>query len=227
LIFSVRGASGLRLGSDRARSGQVGSGRFGRIGRALSLSLSLSLGLSGCTKFENVLASIPVFSYLRNAPFFDPYEAPRPAPANSVPYASPAGESPGPIPATEVGLTAFGAAATNPLPANDTLVLNAGRTMYDRHCAVCHGAQGGGNGPIVGPDKFPPLVPNLTLPRTVTRTDGYLYGVIAAGRGLMPPYGSRMTHAERWATVSYVRQLQRASGAAAPAPVPAPPAQTR
>jgi hypothetical protein len=39
----------------------------------------------------------------------------------------------------------------------------------------------------------------------------------------MPSYGPRMTHLERWATVIYLRELQRASGAqpaqtAAPAP---------
>jgi mono/diheme cytochrome c family protein len=181
---------------------------------------------SGCTKFENVMASIPVFSYLREAPFFDPYEAPRPAPANSVPFASPNGDTPGPIPATEAGLNAFAVTVTNPFPANDTLVLRVGRAMFDRYCMVCHGPQGGGNGPIVGPGKFPPLVPNLTLPRTAERSDGYLYGVINVGRGLMPPYGPRMTHAERWATVSYVRELQRAGGAAVPA-APAPPAQPR
>jgi mono/diheme cytochrome c family protein len=41
--------------------------------------------------------------------------------------------------------------------------------------------------------------------------------VIDVGRGLMPPYGHRMTHADRWAVVSYLRQLQGTSG---PAPAP-------
>jgi hypothetical protein len=35
-----------------------------------------------------------------------------------------------------------------------------------------------------------------------------MYAVIRAGRGLMPAYGPRMNHLERWATVMYVRQLQ-------------------
>jgi len=88
--------------------------------------------------------------------------------------------------------------------------------MYERHCSVCHGPQGNGDGPIIGPGKFP-FAPNLHLPITVNRTDGYLYGIIAVGRGLMPAYGPRMTPAERWATVNYLRQLQSSAGAAAPA----------
>jgi hypothetical protein len=74
------------------------------------------------------------------------------------------------------------------------------------------------------------MAPNLTLPVTVARTDGYIYAIMRAGRGLMPAYGPRMTHLERWATVNYLRQLQRAAGAAPqaapPATAPATPATT-
>lgn len=178
---------------------------------ALVLAGALPLMFSSCTQFENAMASIPVFGFMRNAPFFDPYEAPRPAPYGSVPYNTPAGESLGPLEATEAALTEFGGRVTNPLPANDTLALRAGQVMFERHCAVCHNTDGKGNGPIVGPGKFP-MGPDLTQANTVGRTDGYIYAIIRAGRGLMPSYGPRMTHLERWATVSYVRQLQRASG---------------
>jgi mono/diheme cytochrome c family protein len=205
----------------------VSISRQARLGRGLVLGL-IALN-AGCTRFENVMASIPVFSYLRNAPFFDPYEAPRPAPYGSVPFNTPAGESLGPLEATEAGLNEFAGRVTNPLAANDTLALRAGKVMFERHCAVCHNADARGNGPIVGQGKFP-MGPNLTLASTVGRNDGYIYGVIRAGRGLMPSYGPRMSHLERWSTVNYLRQLQRAAGgqpaAAAPAAAPVPPTTT-
>jgi mono/diheme cytochrome c family protein len=191
----------------------------------LVLALALLTSSAACTRFENAMASIPVFSFLRNAPSFDPYEAPRPAPYGSVPFNTPAGESLGPLEATETGLNEFAGRITNPLAANDTLALRAGEVMFQRHCAVCHNADGKGNGPIVGQGKFP-MGPNLTLPITVGRSDGYIYAVIRAGRGLMPSYGPRMSHLERWAVVNYVRQLQRAAGgqpqAGAPAAAPVP-----
>ena len=34
----------------------------------------------------------------------------------------------------------------------------------------------------------------------------------ATGRGLMPEYGSRITHFDRWRVVNYVRQLQAQAG---------------
>lgn len=183
------------------------------------LLLALVVGwTAGCTRFEDAMSSIPVFSFLRNAPSFDPYEAPRPAPPGAVPFNTPAGESLGPLEATETALNEFAARIRNPYAADDTAALRAGQVMFERHCAVCHNIDGKGNGPIVGPGKFP-MGPDLTLPVTQARSDGYIYALIRAGRGLMPSYGPRLSHNERWATVMYVRQLQRAAGAQAqPAP---------
>lgn len=176
--------------------------------------------LSACTQIEDGAASIPVFSFMRNSPAIDPYEAPRPAPPGSVPYGTPAGESLGPLEASEAGLNAFAASISNPFAANDPVALQLGQKMYERNCAVCHGARGLGDGPVIGQGKFP-MAPNLTQAAAQGRSDGYIYAVIRAGRGLMPSYGPRMNHYERWATVMYVRQL--ASGAAA-APAPTAPA---
>ena len=196
----------------------------------LTFTLTCTVLAGGCTRIEDGMASIPVFSFMRNAPFFDPYEAPRPAPYGSVPFNTPAGESLGPLEATEAALNEFGGRISNPLQPGDTLALRAGQVMYDRHCAVCHGPQGRGDGSIVGPDKFPNVVPNLTQPATRGRSDGYMYAVIRAGRGLMPAYGPRTNHLERWAIVMYVRQLQGetpSTAAPAPADTPTPaPAQT-
>jgi mono/diheme cytochrome c family protein len=55
-----------------------------------------------------------------------------------------------------------------------------------------------------------PILPayNLSGAQVQSYTDQYLYGMIRVGRGLMPEYGSRITHFDRWAIVTYVRQLQ-------------------
>jgi len=184
--------------------------------RALSGPFALVIALSGCTRIEDMIAKVPFLGFMRDAPFFDPYEAPRPAPAHAVPFESPVGEVLPPLEATEATLNAFAAGpfGQNPFAGEDLSVL--GQQMYDRHCMVCHGVQGRGDGPIVQKDpaeqKYPPLAPNLTLPTTVNRPDGYLYGLIRVGRGLMPAYGPRTTHRERWAIVTWIRQLQAGAG---------------
>jgi mono/diheme cytochrome c family protein len=195
--------------------------------RALWTALGvLTVALPGCTKIDNALAQVPIFAFMHEAPSFDPYEHPLPAPPGSVPYLSPNGEVLPPLEATEAALQAFAASpdGQNPLGADDPAALALGRIMYERHCAVCHGPQGAGDGYIVGPRGLPQgFVPPLTSGNALTLSDGYVYGVIRAGRARMPAYGARMTHTERWAVVTYVNSLQ-GGAAAAPAAGAAQPA---
>jgi mono/diheme cytochrome c family protein len=98
-------------------------------------------------------------------------------------------------------------------------VLARGREMYDRNCTSCHGVAGLGDGPVVmqGGGPFPYATP-LTTGLPTERSDGYIYAVIDVGRGLMPAYGTRIAHLDRWAIVSYVRQLQGQVSAPAAGP---------
>lgn len=195
----------------------------------LAAAAAALLSTGACTQIDNALAQVPVFAFLREAPFFDPYEMPRAAPPGSVPFSSPQGRVLPPMEATEASLTEFAASPYGRDPyaslAADSAWLAYGLEMYTRHCFVCHGTEGRGDGPIIAPDMFP-MGMSLITGNAPGRSDGYIYGIIRVGRGLMPAYGSRTTDAERWAIVNYVRQLQRAGGAAAPAAAPVPAAPT-
>jgi mono/diheme cytochrome c family protein len=79
-----------------------------------------------------------------------------------------------------------------------------GRKYYQINCEVCHGAAGKGNGPAV---RYGMPAPSLLTPITRNRTDGYLYGIIRNGRGLMPSY-DRIEDLDRWDVVNYMRALQ-------------------
>ena len=82
--------------------------------------------------------------------------------------------------------------------------LDNGRKHYQINCAVCHGVAGKGDGAAV---RFGVPAPNLLNPATEGRTDGYIYGMIRNGRGLMPGY-VRIEDDDRWDVVNYVRALQ-------------------
>ena len=206
--------------SSRQRTGPAGSVRVSPAGRRrpairergvgrILLAASLALGTGGCTRIDNALASVPFLAFMRNSPAFDPYEAPRPAPPGSVPYNSPAGELLPPMVGTDSALNAFAAGphGQNPLAPDDSAALVLGELMFNRHCAVCHGETGQGNGPAIGPTKFP-FAPNIAAAPTTERPDGYIYAIIRAGRGLMPSYGARIPDIQRWAIVNYVRRLE-------------------
>lgn len=95
------------------------------------------------------------------------------------------------------------AVVSNPVPVSDSSLAN-GRKYFQINCAVCHGdrALGDGNATKYG------MVPiNLTLDVTKNRTDGYIWGMMRNGRGLMPPY-NRIEERSRWDVVNYLRALQ-------------------
>ena len=96
----------------------------------------------------------------------------------------------------------------------------AGQVQFQTYCAVCHGPTGTGTGPVTATGAYPRLIPSLVTPRARALSDEYIYGIIWAGRGLMPAYGGRVPDRDRWLIVNYVRQLQEAAGAQAQ---PAPP----
>lgn len=186
-----------------------------RRGRLLAVAV-VALAASACTALDDTLASVPIFDFMRRSPGFYPYEAPRPAPPNAIPFASPLGGPPEPeLQPTDAALRAFGETVRNPFPMSEE-VLAIGRERYQTFCYVCHGAQGEGNGPAVGPGRFP-LGPSLLTPTAQAYSDGYLYGIIRVGRGLMMSYGGRIPQNERWYIVNYVRYLQQQAAGATPA----------
>ena len=111
------------------------------------------------------------------------------------------------------------AAIRNPVPA-DARSLDNGRKYYQINCAVCHGLAGGaaptapgagalGDGPMAGP-KYGFYPPSLRTDRVRNFSDGYIWGIIRNGRGLMPTY-DRIEEMDRWDVVNYVRALQAAN----------------
>lgn len=120
----------------------------------------------------------------------------------------------GPVP----GTVPVGAERHLDLLAADTLLasplagssedLERGRVLYHQFCILCHGESGAGDGPVVGPNRLPPLPTlNLLSERAADLSDGYIYGMIANGRGVMPSY-RRVPHEDRWYLVGFVRDLQ-------------------
>ena len=100
-------------------------------------------------------------------------------------------------------IDSIGAIATNPTPVSDSSLQN-GHKYYQVNCAVCHGDAGQGNGPAV---KYGMAGISIVMDITKNRPDGYIFGMIRNGRGLMPPY-NRIEEKDRWDVVNYVRFLQ-------------------
>ncbi len=94
--------------------------------------------------------------------------------------------------------------------------IERGAVIYNRYCTTCHGAEGGGNGPVAGlPFGKGPfgLVLPIGGPMSVAKglTDGHIYTTVSLGRGRMPSY-QRILPEDRWNVVNYVRMLNGQGG---------------
>ena len=110
----------------------------------------------------------------------------------------------------ETGKVGTGFVAAVPV-AIDMALLKRGEGRYRIYCAPCHGQVGRGDGMIVRRGYRQP--PSFHLDRLRAQPAGYYFDVMTAGFGAMPDYADKLSVADRWAVVAYVRALQLSQNA--------------
>jgi DMSO reductase family type II enzyme heme b subunit len=89
----------------------------------------------------------------------------------------------------------------------------AGKAVYDRKCALCHGEKGDGNGP--GAERFVPRPRDFTkglfkIRSTATNTpsDQDLFDIVTKGMpGTSMPGWSMLPEQDRWNVVAYIKRF--------------------
>jgi mono/diheme cytochrome c family protein len=102
--------------------------------------------------------------------------------------------------------------STSPVAA-DEAVMARGRERYRIYCQPCHDARGDGKGILFTRGNVPTA--SFHQEKVLKYTDGQIFDVITNGFGLMAGYRWPIPPADRWAIVTYVRELQRERAARA------------
>jgi len=105
-------------------------------------------------------------------------------------------------------------ATSNPYPLNLEL-LRRGQNRFNIYCAPCHSALGDGDGYIVR--RGFPAPPSYHINRLREAPDRHFFDVMTQGYGIMYSYADRLTPADRWAIVGFIRALQLSQHAPAAA----------
>jgi mono/diheme cytochrome c family protein len=147
--------------------------------------------------FSYEVVGVDFDSFMENQTSIKDIEGPHwLAPTEAVPVSRPL------YPASEQG------AAPNPVRA-DEVSLQRGGILFNLNCAVCHGADGQGNGPVTkfwGETARRPA--NLMAERVTLFPDDVLYTFVSQGIGAMPPLRENLSERQRWDVINYVRSLQ-------------------
>ena len=94
----------------------------------------------------------------------------------------------------------------NPVTANDSS-MKAGKVLYNKHCATCHGRTGLGDGIIAGNlETFPG---DFSGSDYQCQTDGEHFYKTKFGRGDMPKYENKIPDVDIWNMVNYMRSLRK------------------
>jgi mono/diheme cytochrome c family protein len=94
----------------------------------------------------------------------------------------------------------------NPVAANESS-LAVGQKIYLQRCVGCHGKTGKGDGPDAADLGIHPA--KLSDAAVQEQTDGELFWKVTVGKKPMPNYRSRLSPADRWNVINYVRTLAR------------------
>lgn len=174
---------------------------------------AILLALTGCERAMHDMYDQPRYRPLRPAPTLPQGASSQPLPEQSVV------RSRGALAATSSGIegedeaiaTARAQGApTMPYPVTTALV-QRGQERYSIYCAPCHSPSGDGDGRIV--ERGFPRPPSLHIDRLREATDRHFYDVITNGYGIMYSYADRVSPADRWAIVAYIRALQLSQNA--------------
>ena len=92
----------------------------------------------------------------------------------------------------------------NPAPRSAESI-NRGKAVYDVYCALCHGVEGHGDGPVGL--KFTPPPMDLTLSYVQIQPDGQIHYTISHGSIAMPFYRDAIPVIDRWHVVNYIKTV--------------------
>lgn len=138
-------------------------------------------------------------SFMEIQPSYRPMEDPLPVPPGSVPIEG-------------IAYLPGAGNPSNPI-ASDPASLVRAQSLYEINCALCHGLQGKGDGPVA--EKLMRKPPDLAGKNVTQLSDGEIFLIITNGvqldigaNGGMPALRENLEIADRWNIVNYVRSLQ-------------------
>lgn len=93
--------------------------------------------------------------------------------------------------------------------------ITEGGRLFNIYCAICHGPNLDGQGPLYTSGKFAAMPANLKDGKYINMSVGQIYAAIKFGKNAMGSYASQLDIKQRWQVIAYIKKTQAANGGAA------------
>ena len=150
----------------------------------------------------DMVESVPYDSFAPNPNFPDKMTLQKP-PAGTIAR----GQTPFHYRPTPEDAIRAGKEVPNPFSSDDAKARKRGQWVFTQYCAVCHGLEGKGDGPVTQRGVPPP--PPLLAEKALTMKDGQMFHILTHGQGNMASYAGQLLSADRWQVILHIRSLQQ------------------
>jgi len=90
--------------------------------------------------------------------------------------------------------------------------LKEGGRLFNIYCAICHGQNLDGQGPLFSSGKFASMPANFTDAKYLHMPVGQMYNAVKYGKNMMGSYGSQLDIKQRWMVIAYIKKTQAGKG---------------
>jgi len=87
-----------------------------------------------------------------------------------------------------------------------------GGRLFNIYCAICHGPNLDGNGPLYSSGKFAAMPANFKDGKYLHMPVGQMYAAVKYGKNMMGSYASQLDIKQRWMVIAYIKKMQSENG---------------
>jgi len=90
--------------------------------------------------------------------------------------------------------------------------MKEGGRLFNIYCAICHGPNLDGQGPLFASGKFASMPANFKDAKYLHMPVGQMYAAAKYGKNMMGSYASQLDMKQRWMVIAYIKKIQADNG---------------
>ncbi len=90
--------------------------------------------------------------------------------------------------------------------------MKEGGRLFNIYCAICHGPNLDGQGPLFASGKFASMPANFKDGKYLHMPVGQMFAAAKYGKNMMGSYAAQLDEKQRWMVIAYIKKVQSENG---------------